>query len=265
MPSVYNYLPNLTKNRGILRSMGLKKNSQKPIINNTLKLKNNNTKSIPETVASNASLATTVEKYNSEYENNYPKINTKEINIFIHELVNSKKIPELNGFKNQWKTSFTDIQKKEFIKRIKNVVESEDLLRYLQNYNKNIGKNNDTRFMSVLKLLDLLIQGHNLNRYESVERNYSNNSIRLEYLIYKLKHINYTPGNTSTPQFTSAANQFIKYQLNRSKLQINKLSNEKKNDVIYFLVYSKSFKNLLNTWKPTKKDYFAWVDKTFGI
>jgi hypothetical protein len=265
MPSVYNYLPNLTKNRGILRRMGLKKNSQKPIINNTLKLKNNNTESIPETIASTASFATTLENYDSEFENNNPKINTNEINIFINKFVNTEQIPELNGFKNQWRTSFTDIQKKEFIKRIKNIVESEDLLRYLQNYNKNIGKNNDTRFMSVLKLLDLLIQGHNRNRYESVERNYSNNRNKFENLIYKLKHINYTPGNTSTPQFTSAANQIIKYQLNRSKLQINKLDNKQKNELIFFLLDNKSFKNLLDTLKPTKKDYFTWVDTTFGI
>ena len=39
MQPVYNYLPNFKKNRGILRSMGLKKNSKKPIINNTLKKK----------------------------------------------------------------------------------------------------------------------------------------------------------------------------------------------------------------------------------
>ena len=262
MPSVYNYL---TTNRGILRSIGLKKNSQKPIINSTLKLNDNNTESIPETIASTASLATTVENYNSEYENNNPKINTKEINIYIHEFVNTNQIPELNDFKNQWKT-FSDDQKKEFIKRIKNVVESEHLLNYLQNYNKNIGKNNDTRFITVLKLLDLLIQGHNRNRYESVEINYSNNSNKLENLIYKLKHINYTPGNISNPQFISDANKFINYQLIRAKLpQINKLDNKQKNELIFFLLDNKSFKGLLNTWKPTKKDYFAWLDKTFGI
>jgi hypothetical protein len=195
---------------GFLRSIGIKKKSQKPIINNTLKLKNNNTESIPETVAS------TVENYNSEYGNNNPKINTNEINIFINKFVNSKKIPELNGFKNQWRTSFTDIQKKEFIKRIKNVVNKKNLLKYLQNYNKNIGKNNDTRFTTVLKLLDLLIQGHNRARYESVERNYSNNRNKFENLIYKLKHIEYTPGNTSAPKFTSYANEFIKNQLSMS-------------------------------------------------
>ena len=111
-----------------------------------------------------------------------------------------------------------------------------------------------------------MIQGHNRNRYESVEINYSNNSNKLENLIYKLKHINYTPGNISNPQFISDANKFINYQLIRAKLpQINKLDNKQKNELIFFLLDNKSFKGLLNTWKPTKKDYFAWLDKTFGI
>ena len=46
---------------------------------------------------------------------------------------------------------------------------------------------------------------------------------------------------------------------------INKLDNKQKNELIFFLLDNKSFKGLLNTWKPTKKDYFAWLDKTFGI
>jgi hypothetical protein len=40
---------------------------------------------------------------------------------------------------------------------------------------------------------------------------------------------------------------------------------QKKNKFISFLVYSKYFKEILNTRQPPKKDYFAWVDKTFGI
>jgi hypothetical protein len=173
----------------------------------------------------------------------------------------------------QWKT-FSDDKKKEFIKRIYDVAQSikitnlnkKGLLKYLQKYNKNIGQNNDTRFTTVLKLLDLLIQGHNRARHESVERNYSNNRNKFENLIYKLKHIEYTPGNTLSPQFTSLANQFIEVQLSRSRLpKINELKAKDKNEFISILLDNRSFKGLLNSLYPTKEQYFAWVDKTFGI
>ena len=278
MPSVPNYFP---KNLGILRSIGIKKKSQKPIINNTLKKKNNNNNN--RSVASTASFATTIENYDSEFENNNPKINTNkinnrkinknEINTIIEQIDTtneiSKLIPELIRFKETWKT-FSDDKKKDIIEKIKSIVESEHLLKYLQKYNKNIvsniAKNNDTRFTTVFTLLDLLIQKRlNFNVVYPQDVTIINNRNKFENLIYKLKHIEYTPGNTSASKFTSYANEFIEVQLSRSVLQINKLGNEEKNKLISILLNNKSFKKLLDNTYPTKEQYFAWVDKTFGI
>jgi hypothetical protein len=245
---------------GFLKSVGLKKKSEQPIINKLLKNNNNN-----RSVASTANLTNNGSNTKSILYNNV-KINQNEINIIIDKIVTTNKIPELTRFKETWKTS-SDDKKKDIIKKISKIVNNEKLINYLSTNNKkNIAKNNDTRFTTVLKLLDLLIQGHNRSRYESVQRNYSNNNNKFENLIYKLKHIDYTPGNTSKPQFTLAANQFIAAQLSRSRLpQISNLDAKQKNEFISFLVYSKYFKDLLNTFKPTKKDYFAWVDTTFVI
>jgi hypothetical protein len=208
----------------------------------------------------------------SNNENNNPKISKNEINTFIEQIDTtneiSKLIPELIRFKETWKT-FSDDKKKDIIEKIKSIVNNKNLLKYLQKYNKNIvsknAKKNDTRFTTVFKLLDLLIQKrHNFNVVYPPDVIIINNRNKFENLIYKLKHIEYTPGNTSAPQFTIAANEYIATQL--SKSQISKLDAKQKNEIIFFLVYNnESFRGLLNTYHPTKKDYFAWVDKTFGI
>jgi hypothetical protein len=199
----------------------------------------------------------------SNNEINNRKISKNEINTFIEQIDTtneiSKLIPELIRFKETWKT-FSDDKKKYIIIKIKSIVKNKNLLKYLQKYNENIGKNNDTRFTTVFKLLDLLIhKRHNFNVAYPQDVIIINNRNEFEDLIYRLKHIKYPNGNTSTPQFTIAANQFIKTQLNRSGLP------QQNNKLISILLNNTYFNQLLEYYHPTKKDYFAWVDKTFGI